>query len=247
MSYAVFGAIVVLDLLFIGGGVKGFFTSFFPAGGVAVAVYFVLINVGQNAAGRKIDRAEAKTEKLRYVPESVEWMNTLVETLWDTLQQDFFDNIASQIDDTIKPFIPKGVPATVKITELGHGSQSLRVLSMRSLPDSEFGELVPAHGIDRTGSAAEAAEKEKAIKREEGGVFYNLEIAVAYHEPPFRPRKDHMHVDILAMLGPVPVPIFVQVKEFVATVRIRLQMHPGKFCAKKPKQQFLIVKQISHS
>ncbi|KAF8861007.1 hypothetical protein BDZ45DRAFT_672059 [Acephala macrosclerotiorum] len=35
-----------------------------------------------------------------------------------------------------------------------------------------------------------------------------------------------MHVDILAMLGPVPLPIFIQVKEFVATIRIRLQMHP---------------------
>ncbi|TLD35154.1 C2 domain protein [Venturia nashicola] len=226
VSYAVFGAIIVLDWLFIGGGLRGFLKSFFPAGGVAVAVYFILTRVGQNAAGRKVERTEAKTEKLRYVPESVEWMNTLVETLWDTLQQDFFDNIASQINDTIKPYIPKSVPATVKITELGHGSQSLRVLSMRSLPDSEFGHLVPAHGLDKSGSAAQAKEKEKAIEREEGGVFYNLEIAVAYHEPPFRSRKDHMHVDVLAMLGPVPFPVFVQVKEFVATIRIRLQMHP---------------------
>jgi len=229
VSYIVFGAIVLLDWLFIGGGLKGFLKSFFPAGGVAVAVYFILTMVGQNAAGRKVDQAEAKTEKLKYVPESTEWLNSLVSTLWATLQQGFFDNIASQINDTIKPYIPEGVPATVKVTELGHGTQPVRVLSMRSLPDSEFGDLVPTHGIDRSGSAEQTKEKEKAIEREEGGVFYNLEIAIAYHEAPFKSRKEHMHVDILAMFGPVPLPIFVQVKEFVATIRVRLQMHPGAY------------------
>ncbi|KAG0647595.1 Meiotically up-regulated [Hyphodiscus hymeniophilus] len=226
VSYIVFGAVIVLDWLFIGGGFMGFLKSFLPAGGVATAVYLVLNMVGSNAAKRKVDQAETKTEKLKYVPESVEWMNSLVETLWDTLQQDFFDNIASQINDTIKPYIPESVPATVKITELGHGSQSLRVLSMRSLPDSEFGALVPSHGTDKSGSVEQAQEREKAVEREEGGVFYNLEIAVAYHEPPFRTRKEHMHVDVLAMIGPVPVPVYVQVKEFVATIRVRLQMHP---------------------
>ena len=226
VSYVVFGAIIVLDWLFLGGGFVGFAKSVLPAGGVAIVVYFILNIVGKSAALRNVDQSEAKTEKLRYVPESVEWMNSLVETLWATLQQDFFDNIAAQINDSIKPYIPESVPATVKITDLGHGSRSVRILSMRSLPDSEFGDLVPTHGIDKSGSVEQAQEREKAAAREEGGVFYNLEIAIAYHEAPFRPRKDHMHVDILAMLGPVPLPIFVQVKEFLATIRIRLQMHP---------------------
>ncbi|TVY40866.1 Meiotically up-regulated protein 190 protein [Lachnellula occidentalis] len=211
VSYVVAGSIFVLDWLFIGGGFEGMLKSLFPAFGVATAVFYILSRVGQKAADRKVEQAQPKLEKLRYVPESV---------------KDFFDNIASQVNDTIKPYIPEAVPATVKITELGHGCQSLRILSMRSLPDSEFGDLVPTHGLSKSGSSAEAKEREKAVEREEGGVFYNLEIAVAYHEPPFRSRKDHMHVDVLAAIGPVFVPIFVQVKEFVATIRVRLQMHP---------------------
>lgn len=226
VSYLIFGAIMVLDWIFIGGGLRGLFKSLFPASGIAGAVYFILTSVGKKAADRKLDQAEPETEKLRFVPESVEWMNTLTETLWTTLQKDFFDNIATQINDTIKPYIPTSVPATVKVLELGHGSQSARVLSMRSLPDSEFGDLVPTHGTDKSGSVAEAKIREKAIEREEGGVFYNLEIAVAYHAAPLRPRHEHMHVDILAMIGPLPIPIFVEVKEFVATIRVRLQMHP---------------------
>ncbi|KAG8407872.1 hypothetical protein J3458_020182 [Metarhizium acridum] len=226
VSYLVFAAIVVLDWLFIGGGFKGFVKSVFPAAGVAIAVYLILQMVSQNAAARKIERAQHKTEKLRYVPESVEWMNSLVQTLWETLQQEFFDNVASQINDTIKSYIPESVPGSVKITSLGHGSHAVRVLSVRSLPDSEFGNLVPSHGLEKSASPDSVKERERAIEMEEGGVFYNLEISIAYHQPPFQTRKDHMHADILAMLGPVPLPIFVQVKELFTTVRVRIQMHP---------------------
>ncbi|KAE8443848.1 hypothetical protein EG329_001257 [Mollisiaceae sp. DMI_Dod_QoI] len=226
VSYITFGAIVALDWLFIGGGWKGLLKSLLPAVGVAGTAFLILTTVSKMAADGKTAQNEPETERLKYVPESVEWMNSLVEKLWEVLQQEFFDNIASQTNDTIKPYIPEGVPATVKITGLGHGCHSARILSMRSLPDSEFGDLVPTHGIDKSGSIDQAKEREKAVEREEGGVFYNLEIAIAYHEAPFRPRKDHMHVDILAMLGPVPLPMYVQVKEFVATIRIRLQMHP---------------------
>jgi Ca2+-dependent lipid-binding protein len=225
-AYVVLGSIIVLDWLFIGGGIKGLLKSLFPAAGVSGAVYLVLSSVGKTAAKSGLSREAAKTEKLAYVPESVEWMNTLVETLWHTLQQDFFDNIASIINESIKPYIPDSVPATVKITKLSHGTQSVRVLSVRSLPDSEFGDLVPTHGLDKSGSVEQQQAREKAVQREEGGVFYNLEISIAYHEAPFKSRQEHMHVDVLAMLGPIPLPVFVQVKEFVATIRIRLQMHP---------------------
>lgn len=226
VAYLIFGSIVTLDWLFIGGGWKGFLKSLFPSAGVAAAVYFILEMAGEKASQSKVEQVDAATEKLKYVPESVEWMNSLVETLWDTLQQGFFDGIRDQINDTIKPYIPEGVPATVKITDLGHGSHALRVLSMRSLPDSEFGDLVPSHGLDKDDSVDEQKAREKKVEMEEGGVFYNLEIAVAYHETPFRPRKEQMHVDVLAMVGPIPLPVFVQVKEFHAIIRIRLQMHP---------------------
>lgn len=226
VAYIISATIVVLDFMFIGGGFRGFLKSLFPAFGVATAVYFIITHVGQTAADGKINQADPATEKLRYVPESVEWMNTLVETLWHTLQQDFFNNIRTQVNDTIKPYIPTAVPASVTITDLGIGCHSARILSMRSLPDEEFGDLVPTHGIDKSRSIEQAQEREKAVEREEGGVFYNLEIAIAYHEPPFRSRKDLMHLDILTLIGPVPLPIFIEVKEFVATIRVRLQMHP---------------------
>lgn len=226
ICYTVFGTILILNWLFVGGGWRGILKSTFPASGIAAAVFFVLNGIVQKNDFRDVDQNEPKQEKLRYVPESVEWMNTLTATLWSTLQQEFFDGIATQINDTIKGYVPKGDPVSVKIAELGHGTRAARVLSMRSLPDEEFGDLVPQHGDDKSGSLEERKRREKAIEQEEGGIFYNLEIAVAYHAAPMAARKQHMHVDILAMLGPVPLPIFVQVTEFVATIRLRLQMHP---------------------
>ncbi|BFZ57067.1 hypothetical protein PYCC9005_004117 [Savitreella phatthalungensis] len=214
ICYVVFGAIMVLNLLLIGGGWRAILKSTFPASGVAAGVYFVLESVVQKEI--EYDQTPPKVEKLKFVPESVEWMNTLTATLWATLQQEFFDNIASQANDVIKGYGP------AKIVELGHGVSPVRVLSMRSLPDEEFGALVPAHGIDRESSLADRKAREKAIEREEGGIFYNLEIAVAYHARPNVDRKLHMHIDILAG----PLPIFVVVNEFVATIRLRLQMHP---------------------
>ncbi|ORY77376.1 C2 domain protein [Protomyces lactucae-debilis] len=226
IAWVVFASILLLDALFIGGGIRGLFKSLFPASGMAGIVFYILSSVRKSAAQRKMAQSKPKTEKLRYVPESVEWMNTLTQTVWNVIQEEFFNDMTTMINDTIKPYIPDNVPASVKILKLGHGKNAARVLSMRSLPDEEFGELVPKHGDDHSGSVEERKRREEAVMREEGGIFYNLEIAVAYHASPQEPRTNHMHVDILTMIGPLPIPIFVEVKEFVATIRLRLQMHP---------------------
>lgn len=44
-----------------------------------------------------------------------------------------------------------------------------------------------------------------------------------------------MHADIPAILGPVPLLIFIQVQELVTTARVRIQMHPDLPFLKKMK------------
>jgi len=72
VAYVVAFTVVLLDWLFIGGGFKGLLKSLFPASGVAAAVYFVLNSAGRKAADEAIIPSDPKTEKLKYVPESVE-------------------------------------------------------------------------------------------------------------------------------------------------------------------------------
>ncbi|KAK6501325.1 hypothetical protein TWF481_009167 [Arthrobotrys musiformis] len=224
-AYICAGAIVILDWFIIGGGFVGFLKSLLPAGGVGFAVFYVLTQIVQNAQTTYVEKSEPAVERMKYVPESVEWLNSLLDTVWQVISEDVFKQVAQQVEDQVKTFIPVDF-VKFKVAEIGHGTRPVRILSMRSLPDSEFGELVAAHGDTKGMSQEEIAEQEEKAKRELGGIFYNLEVALAYHAEALGSHKKRMHFDIVLMVGGVPIPIFVETREFVMTVRVRLQMNP---------------------
>ncbi|KAK6358057.1 hypothetical protein TWF730_007412 [Orbilia blumenaviensis] len=224
-AYICAGAIVILDWFIIGGGFLGFLKSLLPAGGVGFAVYYLLTQIVQSAETTHMERSEPAVEKMKYVPESVEWLNSLLDTVWQVVSEDVFKQVAQQVEDQVKAFIPVDF-VKFKVAEIGHGTRPVRILSMRSLPDSEFGELVAAHGDTKGMSQEEIAQQEEKVKQELGGIFYNLEVALAYHAEALGGHKKRMHFDIVVMIGGVPIPIFVETREFVMTVRVRLQMNP---------------------
>ncbi|EGX52472.1 hypothetical protein AOL_s00043g261 [Orbilia oligospora ATCC 24927] len=224
-AYICAGAIVLLDWFIIGGGFLGFLRSLLPAGGVGFAVFYVLSQIVQNAQTTHVEKSEPAVERMKYVPESVEWLNSLLDTVWQVISEDVFKQIAQQVEDQVKTFIPVDF-VKFKVAEIGHGTRPVRILSMRSLPDSEFGELVAAHGDTKGMSQEEIAKQEEKVKQELGGIFYNLEVALAYHAEALGSHKKRMHFDIVIMVGGVPIPIFVETREFVMTARVRLQMNP---------------------
>ncbi|KAF3929980.1 Tricalbin-1 [Arthrobotrys entomopaga] len=224
-AYISAAAIVLLDWLVIGGGFLGFLKSLLPAGGVGFAVFYVLTQVVESAQKTRIEKAEPEVEKMKYVPESVEWLNSLFDTVWQVVSEDVFKQVAQQVEDQVKAYIPFDF-IKFKVAEIGHGTRPFRILSMRSLPDSEFGELVAAHGDTKGMSQEEIAQQEEKVKQELGGIFYNLEVAIAYHAEALGSHKKRMHFDIVVMVGGVPIPIFVETREFVMTLRVRLQLNP---------------------
>ncbi|KAK6347996.1 hypothetical protein TWF718_005817 [Orbilia javanica] len=224
-AYVCAGAIVILDWLIIGGGFIGLLKSLLPAGGVGFIVFYVLTQIVQSAQTTYVEKSEPAVERMKYVPESVEWVNSLLDTVWQVISEDVFKQIAQQVEDQVKAFIPVDF-IKFKVVEIGHGTRPVRILSMRSLPDSEFGELVAAHGDTKGMSQEEIAQQEEKAKQELGGIFYNLEVALAYHAEALGDHKKRMHFDIAIMIGGVPIPIFVETREFVMTVRVRLQMNP---------------------
>lgn len=60
----------------------------------------------------------------------------------------------------------------MKVADIGQGSNPLRILSMRSLPDSEMGHLVPTAGIDSDMSTDEKKQKERQLEEDEGAEYY---------------------------------------------------------------------------
>ncbi|KAF3908995.1 Tricalbin-1 [Dactylellina cionopaga] len=224
-AYISAAAIVLLDFLIIGGGFVGFLKSLLPAGGVGFAIFYVLNQVVENAQQSNIDKAAPAVEKMKYVPESVEWLNSLLDTVWQVVSEDVFKQVAQQVEDQVKAFIPVEF-IKFKVAEIGHGTRPVRILSMRSLPDEEFGEMVAAHGDTKGMSQEEIAQQEEKVKKELGGIFYNLEVSLAYHAEALGGHKKRMHFDIVVMVGGVPIPIFVETREFVMTLRVRLQLNP---------------------
>lgn len=73
-----------------------------------------------------------------------------------------------------------GVIENVKVNDISQGSNPLRVLSLRALPDDHVKDLKE----DIRKQNAKTKDPQELAAEEEGGEFYNLEATVAYHALP---------------------------------------------------------------
>lgn len=58
------------------------------------------------------------------------------------------------------------------MADIGQGTNPLRILSMRSLPDSEMGSLVPHGGVDSDKTADQRKQIERQLEEDEGAEYY---------------------------------------------------------------------------
>lgn len=165
------------------------------------------------------------------IPESVEWMNTLVGLVWGLVNPDMLSSIADTIEDVMQASLP-GFIENVRIAEMSQGSNPIRILSLRALPDSEVPNLKKAA---TTGNSGRDELEKKA--REDGGEVYNLEVSFAYNAAPvdtkgISGKTRNMHMEVIFYAGirglfGVPLPIWVDLKGLTGTVRLRLQITPN--------------------
>lgn len=141
-----------------------------------------------------------------------------------------FQSVADTIEDVMQASVP-GVIENVRIAEINQGSNPIRILSLRSLPDSHVKDIKAAIHEENK----KTKDPQEAAADEEGGTYYNLEASVAYHASPTGKRTSekarNMHMQLVFYLGMkglfgVPLPIFVELQSLVVTVRFRLAMTP---------------------
>ncbi|KAI5291601.1 hypothetical protein KEM54_003046 [Ascosphaera aggregata] len=173
-------------------------------------------------------RGEMATANL--IPESVEWINSFMAMVWNIIDPEVFSNVADTIEDVMQTSIPKLIE-NVRVAEIDQGSNPLRILSMRALPDTHVKDLIKG-GEEH---AKNTKSQDGATAESEMGVFYNLEASFTYHAMPTgassASKAKNMHMLLVFYLGVkglfgVPLPVFVELIEFVGTVRLRLQMTP---------------------
>ncbi|KAI1841973.1 hypothetical protein JX265_003020 [Neoarthrinium moseri] len=173
-------------------------------------------------------RGEMATVNL--IPESVEWMNTLLGIIWGLINPDMFAAVADTLEDVMQASVP-GVIENVKVADISQGNNPIRILSMRALPDEHMKDLKE----EMHKNNEKVKDPQELAADEEGGDYYNLEVSFAYHAKPngesVSAKAANMGMQLIFYLGikglfGVPLPIWVELIGLVGTVRIRLQMTP---------------------
>ncbi|KAI0017792.1 hypothetical protein F4780DRAFT_753804 [Xylariomycetidae sp. FL0641] len=265
---ALAAVIFVLPGLFSGHGSMFFTTSIFC--GLAAVIAFgmgkwvdkktteIFEDETWDASRRQEQASLSNQEEL---PESVQWLNSLLQAIWPLVNPDLFASLVDQIEDIMQASLPKSVKM-VSVDDLGQGSESLRILGVRWLPTGAASQTVGSDGnlhddqdptnSDRTnpGKSQDTAgsenengdsEKEKQDQQEdvtiregleaEEGDFVNLEMAIAYRSrstgKSLKAKSKNAHLFLKFYLpSGIALPVWVEVRGLVMTLRLRLQLTP---------------------
>jgi hypothetical protein len=227
---AVFLSVVILGKV-LGGG--SLWTLIPLAACVASGVYLWakdLISQGR-AMEWSSEQKRGETAVVNLIPESVEWLNTALGLIWGLINPDMFAAVADTLEDVMQASLPR-VIEHVKVNDISQGSNPLRVLSLRALPDGHVEDL--KNEIRKRDEKVK--DPQELAAEQEGGDFYNLEATIAYHSLPssgdVSSKAKNMGMHLIFYLGVkglfgVPFPIWVELNRLVATARFRIALAPN--------------------
>ncbi|WWC97592.1 hypothetical protein V866_004476 [Kwoniella sp. B9012] len=241
LQYVVFGSMFVIWLSVSFG--SGFFKLIWRSilCGTVGFVLMTLISLVERGLDKEIERVRQDMGRQRGeafsppIPESVEWLNGLIKLVWGLIDPALFISVADMVEDILQQSLPGFVDA-VRITDLGQGSNPLRITSIRALPDQPGDEGYPKSGWINQGNedikSKDTAGKD--ITEDEAGDYYNFEVAFSYAALPGQGaqlRAKNIHLLIEFFLGlydwlHIPIPIWIQVEQIFGVVRLRVQFIP---------------------
>ena len=248
LCLAVFVAIAVLGKFF-GASLKGLI----PLAAFIASAFWLwvkeLVRSGREVEWQS-EQVRGQTAVANLLPESVEWMNHFLEVVWGLLNPDMFASVADTLEDVMQASVP-GIIENVRVADIDHGNNPLRILSLRALPNDHVKELEQSiHEANK-----KTKDPQEAAADEEGGDYYNLECSFAYHAKPAAKgntaaKARNMHMELVFYLGVrglfgVPLPIFVELQEIVGTIRLRLQLSPEPPFAKNLTFTLMGIPQVS--
>ncbi|MCJ1395404.1 hypothetical protein MMC18_008289 [Xylographa bjoerkii] len=78
-------------------------------------------------------------------PESVQWLNSLLASVWPLINPDLFTSLADTLEDVMQASLPKLV-RMVSVDDLGQGSETIRILGIKWLPTGAAAKNVSVDG-----------------------------------------------------------------------------------------------------
>ncbi|TVY40867.1 Meiotically up-regulated protein 190 protein [Lachnellula occidentalis] len=256
-SAVVIIGIIALNWLFVNKGWKGLIASVFAGMIIACGIHLWLRGVQESANAINWDaerkRAKAATESL--VPESVEWMNSLVGVVWGLINPEMFASVADTLEDVMQASVPPSLIQNVRVSSIGLGDQPLKVLSLRALPSAEEDEGAKSHHESQEDREKKKEQRELEGETDENSKYYNLEMSFAYSAIPATGvigKAKNLHLEVIFYLGVpgligIPLPIFVELNGIIGTVRLRFQLTPNPPFLKNVTFTFMGLPKISAS
>lgn len=170
-------------------------------------------NKVNNLWEEQVWKSETQSEKEKTsarTPESTQWLNSVLASVWPLVNPDLFRSMADTLEDSMQSSLPKLVNM-ISVEDLGQGSEAPRILGVRWLPSDATARSASAsrksHGEDTQENPQfegpnsqqqdpkhgeytkdEPQEKQeenlmKVVEAEEGD-FVSLEVAFAYRAKP---------------------------------------------------------------
>lgn len=195
----IFASIVVVGYVIAGGSLIGL--TLVGVGASSYIWYWVKGLADESAnVDWESERRRGEIATANLIPESVEWMNKLLGLGWNLVDPDMFNSVADLLEDVMQASVP-GVIENVRVADISQGSNPLRILSLRALPEADVRELekaAAAAGVER--------DDQEKLAEKEGGEVYNLEASFAYHAAPTRGRGvsnkvKNMHLQVEFYVG----------------------------------------------
>lgn len=108
--------------------------------------------VWEAARTQEQDSADSPT------PESTQWLNSIMASVWSLVNPDLFTGLADTLEDVMQASLPKLV-RMVSVEDLGQGSEALRLLGIRWLPTGAAAMDVSVDGKIKPSKEGESGRK----------------------------------------------------------------------------------------
>jgi hypothetical protein len=108
----------------------------------------------------EIERQSEREKADAHAPESTQWLNSLLASVWLLVNPDLFKSLADTLEDSMQASLPKFV-SMISVEDLGQGSETPHILGIRWLPPDASACSVSARrkahreGVDRGNSKYE--------------------------------------------------------------------------------------------
>ena len=107
-------------------------------------------------------KAQEQEQSESPTPESVQWLNLLLSSIWPLINPDLFTSLADTLEDVMQASLPKLV-RMISVEDLAQGSEAIRIMGVRWLPTG-----AAAMGVSLDGKVKHSGEGEESDRRVPG-------------------------------------------------------------------------------